>query len=437
MEHHETRPFGFWTACAMVVGGVIGAGIFVMPSQLAPYGWTGVAAWIVGGLGAVAIGLVLSSVAAARPQEPGLIAVIGEVLGPVWGVLVGWGAWVSYWCANAYIALTAARYAGAFWPPLADTPFHQALTASAVILALTWLNLHNLRTSGRFQVVTTVLKLLPLVAVMLILVQLTVADPSALVRQPHPPFVGAELFTATTLAYGAIIGFESAAVGAQRVRNPGRNVPRATIAGILLSCLIYLAVSTTIVFTMPVAEVAASNAPIAMFIGSHWGSGAALAVAGFAVISTVGCLNVWVLLQGEVPLALARAKLLPDWIGRTNRHDIAAIPMITASALSVALLFAASWRNGAAIMDFMIRLTAVSGIWVYVFACVTALVLGVSRILAVMGLLVCAGVFYGGGAEPFVLSVVLSVVALPLYLLARRGMVRTAGSSAAAAGLPG
>src|SRR6185503_17983228 len=156
------------------------------------------------------------------------------------------------------------------------------------------------------------------------------------------------------------------------------------------------------VFTMPVAEVAASNAPIAMFIGSHWGSGAALAVAGFAVISTVGCLNVWVLQQGEVPLALARAELLPDWIGRTNRHDIAAIPMITASALSVALLFAASWRNGAAIMDFMIRLTAVSGIWVYVFACVTALVLGVSRILAVMGLLVCAGVFYGGGAEPFV-----------------------------------
>jgi APA family basic amino acid/polyamine antiporter len=123
MEHDDSRPFGFWTACALVVGGVIGAGIFVMPSQLAPYGWTGVAAWIVGGLGAVAIGLVLSSVAESRPEEPGLIAVIGEVLGPVWGVIVGWGAWVSYWCANAYIALTAARYAGTFWAPLADTPF--------------------------------------------------------------------------------------------------------------------------------------------------------------------------------------------------------------------------------------------------------------------------------------------------------------------------
>ena len=429
MEHDDSRPFGFWTACALVVGGVIGAGIFVMPSQLAPYGWTGVVAWIVGGLGAVAIGLVLSSVAESRPEEPGLIAVIGEVLGPVWGVVVGWGAWVSYWCANAYIALTAARYAGTFWAPLADTPFHQALTASVVIIALTWLNLHNLRTSGRFQVVTTLLKLLPLIAVMLILVQLTMADGSALMRQPHPPFVAADLFTATTLAYGAIIGFESAAVGAQRVKNPRRNVPRATIAGIILTCAIYIAVCTTIVFTMPVAQVAASNAPIALFIGSHWGSGAALAVAAFAVISTVGCLNVWVLMQGEVPLALARARLLPAWIGRTNRHDIAVVPLVTASALSVVLLFVASWRNGAAIMDFMLRLTAVSGIWVYVFACVTALVLKVSRAFAVLGLLVCAGIFYGGGSEPFLLSVMLSAVALPLYWLARRADIRIAATS--------
>lgn len=91
MQHAE-RPFGFWMATALVIGGVIGAGIFVLPSQMAAYGWTGIGAWALGGAGAIAIARVLASVAESRPQEPGLMAVIGEVLGPIPGVLNGWGA---------------------------------------------------------------------------------------------------------------------------------------------------------------------------------------------------------------------------------------------------------------------------------------------------------------------------------------------------------
>ena len=140
MDNNQ-RPFGLWTATAFVVGGVIGAGIFVLPSQLANYGWTGAAAWVFGGFGAVMIALVLSAITAARPQAPGLIAITGEVLGPIVGVLAGWGAWVSYFCANAYIALTAARYASEFWQPLGANPLRLALVAALVIAGLTILNL--------------------------------------------------------------------------------------------------------------------------------------------------------------------------------------------------------------------------------------------------------------------------------------------------------
>lgn len=436
MEDTEERPFGFWTACALVVGGVIGAGIFVLPSQLAVYGWTSVAAWIFGGFGAIVVAVVLSAVAEARPDEPGLIAVIGDALGPVAGVLAGFGAWVSYWCGNSYIALTSVRYASTFWPEMADTPQRQAVAASLLIMALTLLNLSGLKSSGRFQVVTTLLKLIPLIVVVGLVATMLLGGRGELSRYSQTPFDGERLFDASSLAFVAIMGFESAALAAQRVRNPRRNVPRATIIGVVVACLLYLVVCTGVIFGTSAAEVAASNAPVADFVGSRLGDWARLAVAAFAVISTVGCLNVWVLMQGEVPLALVRSGQLPGWLAVTNKHDVAWQPLVIASTLSCVLMLVASWGNGAGLMDFMIRLTSDSGIWIYAFACITALVLGVRRIFAGLGLLFVAGLFYGGGGEIFALSLALMALALPLYWLARRAPM-TAAASGSAAGQPG
>lgn len=425
----DRRPFGFWMATAMVIGGVIGAGIFVLPSQMAVFGWTGLAAWVFGGAGAIMIALVLASVAEARPNEPGLMAVIGEVLGPVPGVLNGWGAWVSYWCANAYIALTSVRYASEFWPYLATTPFHLAFAAAVLIAALTALNLLGLKASGRFQVVTTLLKLMPLVAVILIVVALALGGGEAFTRETDAPFRSSSLFAATSLAFVAIMGFESASIAAQRVRNPERNVPRATMVGVLLSCLVYAIVCSGIVFALPQATLATSNAPVALFIGEYWGGWAGHAVAAFAVISTVGGLNVWIMLQGEVPLALVRADLLPRWLARTSARDIAVAPLVLASTLTVLILLIGGWNNGSGLMDFMLKLTAASGVFVYAFACVTALALKVRPVIATLGLLFALAILYGSGLEAVLLSLALMLTALPLYWLANRATATSARAS--------
>lgn len=426
MATRGDRPFGFWTAVALVIGGVIGAGIYVVPSQFAGLGWNGVAAWVAGGAGALVIGRVLSALTAARPHQPGLVAVIGGELGPVAGVLVGWGAWVSYWCANAYIALTAARYAGRIAPNLAATPLRQAVVASLLIVALTLLNLGGLKGSGRFQVVTTALKLLPLAAVAAITIGLAIGTPGAFAILPPAPVRPAALLSATALAMVAIIGFESASIAAERIRDPQRNVTRATMTGIALSCAIYLIVSTGITFTMPAADLARSDAPVALFIERHWGWWAGNVVAAFAVISTVGCLNVWVLLQSEVPLGLARAGQLPPAFGRTNARDIAALPLVLGSALTCALLLIGSVRHGAAIMDFMLRLTAASGLWIYAFAGLAAVAGRVRPLLGALALLFSLGVMVGTGLEATLLSIVLMAAALPLYALTRRGTTASA-----------
>ena len=153
----------------MVVGGMIGSGIFVMPAQLAPYGWTSLPAWVAAIGGALLLAFVMSKLAAARPDATGTVAIVGDELGSMVGVLVGWAYWVSVWSAIAIIAVTAVRYLATFVPALAATPLSLALWSSALVWLLTLLNLAGARTAGNFQVVTTLLKLLPLLAVVLII----------------------------------------------------------------------------------------------------------------------------------------------------------------------------------------------------------------------------------------------------------------------------
>ncbi len=432
----ERRPFGFWTATALVVGGMIGAGIYVQPAQLSPFGWTGALAWLVAIPAAMLLAYVLSRLTAARPEATGIVAIVGASLGPLPGVLVGWSYWVAVVSANAIIALTAVRYAAALIPALTATPAVTALAAMALIWLLTALNLGGARGAGRFQVATTALKLLPLLAVVLILVGLTFTAGPQFVPGRVAPFAADQFTTALTLAFFPLVGFEAASLAAERVDNPARNVMRATLWGTALTGLLYLVISNGIVFALPPDQVAASDAPIALFVESFWGRGASLAVAAFASISAIGCLNGWVLMQGEVPLGMARAGLLPGSLGRTNHRDAPTLAILLSSVAGSVLIIAGAIPGLTGMLTFMLQLTTAATVWLYAGACLVALKLGIVRFVAAIGLLVSAGILWGSGTEALLLSIVLMLTALPLYWLARRSPATSAKSSAIAAGPP-
>ncbi len=139
------------------------------------------------------------------------------------------------------------------------------------------------------------------------------------------------------------------------------------------------------------------------------------------------------MLQSEVPLGLVRAGLLPEWFGRTNSKDIAVAPLVTASSLTCLLLLLGCWRDGAAIMDFMLNLTAVTGVWIYAFAALAALQLRLRLASAVLALLFSVAIMVGSGMEAFLLSLLLMLVALPLYAMVARRPRRSAGLAPAIA----
>lgn len=416
----DRRPFGIWTAAALVVGSMIGAGIFVLPGQLAPFGWTGLAAWIAAGLGAMAIAMVIADLTRAMPQEPGLIAICGEVLGPMPGVLLGWSYWVSLWCATAVVATTAASYLSTLWTPLGTTPLRLAMGGVVIVTLLTLLNLRGARAAGHFQIVTTLLKLIPLVAVVAILISLAWAGGGEFTEHAHKPFAGFDLTPALTLAFFAILSFETASMVTERVQDPARNVVRATLIGLAATTLLYIVVCMGIVLALPADELAASPAPLSLFVERFWGSGAGIFIALLTAVSGIGYVNSAVLLQGELPLTAVRGGMMPAWAAPTNRHDVAVRPMVLGSVLSAILMVGGATGVGAHLLDFMLRLTTAAAIWIYIGVALSALMLRRSRGWAAISILFSLWVLYGAGIEAGGLGIVLILLGLPLYYATRR-----------------
>ena len=414
------RPFGLWTATALVVGGMIGAGIFVLPAQLAPFGTTGLAAWGIAIPGALLLAFVIAKLAAAFPDSTGAVAIVGSALGPLPGLLVGWSYWVGILSFNAILSLTATRYAAQFVPALTASPLSTSLGATALIWTLTGLNLGGAKGAGRFQVLTTVVKLLPLIAVVAIVSNLALADPQRFTASPHPQFKPADLSTALTLAFSALLGFEAASLATERLRDPARNVQRATLAGTALAGLLYVIICNGIVFALPTAQVAASDAPIALFVGQYWGRGASLTVAAFASIASIGCLNGWTFMQGEIPLGMARSGLMPSWLARTNARDVPVRAMLMSSGLASLIVMSGAIPGLTGVLTFMLQLTTAATVWLYFGVCTAALATRTVRSAAILGLALSLWLLWGSGIEALALSVVLMLTAIPLYWLRPR-----------------
>ena len=420
MDTSDKRPFGFWTATALVVGGMIGSGIFMMPAALAPFGWTGSIAWIVSIAGALAIAYTIGRMVQAMPEATGAVAITGAALGEFPGVLVGWSYWVSVWCANAAIATAAASYLAAVVPALDATPWSGALTSVALLWLLTMLNLAGARAAGRFQVVTTILKLTPLVAVIVIALSLGLHGEVHLPAFPTEQTMMASLATAVTLTLFPLVGFESAGVAAERVRDPQRNIMRASMAGTVVTGLLYILVCSAIVLILSGDAVAKSSAPFALFVGRFWGGAASHTIALFGAIAAIGALNGWVLIQGEVPLGMARAGLLPAWFAKVSSRDVPVRVLLVSSGLATVLILCTASPTLGGVFQFMAILASCATLWLYLAICIAALVRRIAMPAAAIGLVFSLFAFWGAGWQASGLSVVLMLTAIPLYFLRPR-----------------
>ena len=145
-----------------------------------------------------------------------------------------------------------------------------------------------------------------------------------------------------------------------------------------------------------------------------------LAIAAFASIAAIGCLNGWILMQGEVPLGMARSGLIPAFFARTSNRDVPTTAILMSSIAASILILSGAIPYFKGVLTFMLQLTTAATVWLYVGACAAAIAMRIVRSAAIVGLAFSAWVLWGSGTEALLLSIGLMLTAVPLYWLRPR-----------------
>ena len=435
-----TRKLGFVMCVALVVGNMIGTGIFQLPRDLAPLGWNSVYGWLATIGGTLCLVVVLLRLGRGRANSCAPYSYPAAAFGPGTGFVVAWSYWISCWTAFAVFAVAVVQNLAVIWPALGD-PGIAMPAALFVLWSFTFINCLGVREAGKVQVLTAGLKLLPLAGVILVALWLLLRGTATPVAYASVPVEAGSINSAATLALFAMLSFESAMCVGDRAENPERNVPRATIMGTLLAGLIYLLCASAVTLLLPQEAVAGASSPFALFFSTFVNPAVGGVVAAFVAIAALGALNGTILVSAEMPLAAAREGLLPAWFARLNRNEIPWRIHLISSGLATLLVIANFTQSLSKLFTFMLLVTTSASLIFYLVGALAALWLRARRrltgsagfiLIAVAAVAYCLWAFYGAGIEASLWSLGMTAVAIPVYLIMRA----VNRSSPAAAGLP-
>ncbi|MGA3260400.1 MAG: amino acid permease [Bryobacteraceae bacterium] len=358
------RDLGPWAAASIVIGTVIGSGIFLVPHDMilrvGTPGWVFVV-WIFGGLLTLAGALSYAELAAAIPEAGGEYAYLREAYGPLWGFLYSWTQmWVAksgsiatlatgffYYLANFFPALDGVFYRlplplGPHGAPL-DLHWGQLL-AIGLIAALAWLNYFGVKLGGDVQVAVTTVKVVLIAGI--VVAGLGFGSPHAAAPVSAVPLTAAGFFAALVAALWAYDGWNNVAMVASEVRDPQRNLPRALIGGTLAVIAIYLLANAAYFRVLSPVEVGASPRVAGEMMRRILGSAGAGGVSIAAMISIFAALNGSILTGSRVPYAAARQGYFFRAIARVDeKHRTPGVSILALSAWSALLVLSGSYRQ--------------------------------------------------------------------------------------------
>ena len=252
---------------SLVIGNMIGAGVFLMPAALAAYGGISIVGWLASSLGTFVLALVFSKLSKLfLDKSGGPYAYTSVGFGEFAGFLVAWGYWISTWIGMAVLAIAFVSALSILFPILGNNSLVSVLAGLGAIWLLTWINSRGVRQSGKIQVVTTLLKLTPILMIIIggffffnidNFIPFNVSDSSSF---------EAIAITSTMTLY-AFLGFESATIPSDNVKDPGKTIPRATILGTLITTMVYILGTAAVMGMVPLQELEVSPAPFADAMG--------------------------------------------------------------------------------------------------------------------------------------------------------------------------
>jgi len=361
------RDLGPWAAASIVVGTVIGSGIFLVPramiQRVGTPEWV-FFIWVFGGLLSLAGALTYSELAAAMPEAGGEYNYLSEAYGPMWGFLYSWTQmWVAKSGSIATLGTGFFYYLTTFFPKL-DAVFYTVplpigpngaplelrygqLFAMALILALAWLNYFGVKLGGEVQLAVTMAKV-GLIA-FIIIAGLAWGTPHAAAVpgvSTVVPLTFAGFFAALVAALWAYDGWNNVSMVASEIRDPQRNLPRALIWGTAGVIAIYLLTNAAYFHVLTAAEVGSTPRVAAEMMRRIFAGPGAAAVSIAAMISIFAALNGSILTGSRVPYAAARDGLLFHSLSRVHpRYHTPGVSILALSAWSAVLVLSGRYEQ--------------------------------------------------------------------------------------------
>ena len=419
-------------ATMLVAGNMIGTGVFLLPVNLASVGGIAVFGWIVATAGAAALGLIFAKLGELDPQEGGPYAYARDFLGPYVGFQTNYIYWFGNWIGNIAIAVAAVGYLAEFIPSVGQPPASVFATAG-VIWILTFANILGPRVVGALETWTMSLALIPI---------LGIAFLGWLWFSPETFQAGWNvsggsnahaISRAASMALWAYMGIESAAVSAGVIENPKRNIPLATMIGLVLAAVVYVLSSTVIMGIIPNAELQKSHAPFAEAARIAFGTPGVVIVSLCAILKSVGSLGGWMMLVGQSAKAAASDGMFPAVFGRVNRHGVPGVGLTIVGVLMTIVLFATMSPTIADQFSTIVDLAVILAVIPYVYASVAvvkviydhhlpARTFQTYKWIAIAAVIYCVWTVLGGDPPTVVNAMVALLASVPLYPFFIRSM---------------
>ncbi len=423
------RKMSLVQATMLVAGNMIGTGIFLLPVNLAHVGSISIYGWIIATAGAAALGLVFARLGQISPQQGGPYAYARDFLGPYAGFQTNYIYWFGNWVGNIAIAVAAVGYLAELVPNI-DAPPASTIVTAIVIWVLTWANIKGPRVVGALEAWTMTLALIPIVGIALLgwfWFKPEIFHASWNVSGDSD---WSAISRAASMVLWAYMGIESAAVSAGVIENPKRNIPIATITGLVLAAVVYILSSSVIMGIMPAAQLQDSHAPFAEVARIAIGAPAAIVISVCAVLKSVGSLGGWMLLVGQSAKAAADDGMFPKVFGRLNENGVPKQGLVIVSVLMTLVLFATMSPTIADQFNRAVDLAVILIIVPYIYSAIALINLMaihherksllLYRVAALVAVTYCLWAVLGGDQHTVVNAFIALLISVPLYLFVTR-----------------
>lgn len=427
MSQINRRKIGLWSAVALVTGNLVGSGAFMLPASLASFGSISMFSWFFTSAGAVTLAMIFAKLSMRVTKTGGPHVFAREAFGDNVGFFVAWGYWMLTWIGNAAIVVAMYGYLNMLCDGFFSA-FQLFLIGVFVILAISYINLQGIKEASFVQILTTLLKLVPMVFVPLVaLFAFDVQNLTPFV--PEGKTALGAFNAAALLTLWSFVGIESATVPAEEVSNPKKTIPRATLIGTSIAAVVYIIGNFALIGAIPSDLLAGSTAPYALAAqlvlgGAFWSKVVALS----AVVCCIGTLNGWMLVVGQIPLGAANDGLFPKWFGQISANGVPTAGILVSAVCMIVILLMSFDPELVKQFDFIAELatTTILLVFVVMLFSYAALILKESnrsisdKTTLFLGACYTIWTLWGAGIKMLGLSSIVIISGLPVYFYVRK-----------------